>query len=271
MADSVYENSGANDLCGAGTSVSFVNDGQKNLSRTIEELRDEQFVKSQLELAKASAPLASEWRLNKHENGTDVTWQLESEEVPFLKRPKVLLDKIRLSSDCESGLVSLKQLAEAQIPTLHRFDVYRYTVEAFPAIVKDTVVEASKVDSFLEVFFQEADRQIRAAGAEPQELHIAAFKNWNDRTVSISAITPMPGYDGTSDISNVREYTPGKIIKADHFGSLDNIEDTHYFLQSYAEENKIHTTGRVYEIYTFGSHNVSDPNDWVTAVAYSVD
>lgn len=269
VADSTFLFDYSENACGAGASASWTSSLTGKTSLDILESVTNEYVRMSFvsgEFGRAEVELT----LRVNGSGSLVTWKLLGDKVPLFRRPFLVTENSSLEKKFVYGLGLLKSISEDQYERRNDYQAVIRDLPRWPCFVELGEVEPEKIDSFLESAYTKADSIAVVQGVDVNPGRLAVIHKWRLESVSLSAITPILDVSNIKDSSTFQEVEIGKIVKVDHYGSLKDISDAHYFLQNYISENNLVVTGNATEIYTIGSHTEPDTSKWFTTIAYPI-
>lgn len=111
--DPTNTNQYSDNPCGLDAWNSWTGEQTGTGKQVITDVRENEYIKTSLVFSEAPEPQVSEWFFETTNEGTKVTWNYIGTETSFFRSPLNLMGKYFLSSAYESGLASLKKVAEA--------------------------------------------------------------------------------------------------------------------------------------------------------------
>ncbi|MCI5056302.1 MAG: SRPBCC family protein [Flavobacteriales bacterium] len=213
------------------------------------------------------------WTFKKINNGTNVTWAMQS-DIPWYNIPgkifSFLIDGM-VGPTFETGLASIKEICES-IAEKGQLVVEDYDVpeEIWLVTIKDSGAydqrKTTKMELFKELRGYLAGEKIEVAGNP-----IILYNSWADTSKSVLEYgLPVAKSVKVDSKYQVRRIFPGKSLKAIHYGKHENLGATHEFFSEYLDNHHVHVFGTPWEIFDEKSMSESDMAKWVTEVYYPI-
>lgn len=209
------------------------------------------------------------------ESGTYVTWTMRSDMGgnPFSRLMGLFMDKF-VGPDFESGLASLKQLAESAPPAPK--EIFAITEEELAERIYIIVKDSMAWDSIASFYANKTQPLIDAVTKSKLEItgHTSGiYFMWDETTAStVMAIgIPVAGSSAAS-VKGYQTYSmsAGKTLLLKLTGGYSALAAAHEALDKYMSEHNLLQGVPVIEEYVVGPGQEPDSNKWVTNIYYPV-
>ncbi len=214
------------------------------------------------------------WILTKNEDGsTQVSWSFNG-EMGFFQRSFGYLMDAMVGPQFESGLATLKSVAEAKANEKPALKVERDEMTPIQYFgVRDQV---SFDEMSVSDFFKERYEMIgRFLGPDMQNMTgapMAMYYNWDTVTSTTDMIVALPvaSTKAGNDTVMPGEFVGGNVLRVDYYGDYSGTGQAHYLIEEYAKENNIKLGAPAVELYVTDPATEPDTNRWLTQVIYPI-
>jgi effector-binding domain-containing protein len=160
MANTITGNAGS-----VGHKNSWTSKTQGNGEQQIVEIKQDEYIKTELKFADWDGVSIAEMILKPGDNFTKLTWTMKGNEVPFFARGIITIMGVtgELEKDYENGLANLKKVVEAK-PKLATIDYELIDVSEMIFIGKRMKINEKQIDSTL--FANTYSELTKVAGGE---------------------------------------------------------------------------------------------------------
>ncbi len=212
-------------------------------------------------------------RVNGMDDGTEASWGFYgSEKIPL----NILLlfmpmDKM-IGPDFERGMQLLKEVVEAKAAKMAELKIQELTYRSTNIAAIRQQVEMGEMKSFFENSYAAISKAMMENGVEMTGAPLAVFYSWDEEIgiADVAAGIPVNKNVQTGDVQ-MMNVPAGKALAIDYYGPYDETELAHLALSHYMQEHEIMPGELVIEEYLTDPGSVSNPNEWLTRVAYFIE
>lgn len=215
------------------------------------------------------------FKIDKADEGSKVTWSLESEtgNNPIHRYFGLMMDKM-VGPDFESGLANLKQIAESlpKKDTTANASIVDTTVAAQPAycIAEHCSADPGEIGKKLGAFYQEIGAMMKKNNEQMAGPVFAVYNNYSPQGVDVQACVPVAKTGKTSGRVTTMETKAGRAIKMNYWGDYTKMNAAHKAVQDYIAQKHLTISGAPWEVYITDPMNEKDTAKWLTQIYYPV-
>ena len=195
---------------------------------------------------------------------TLVTWRMNL-EYPFLLRVMGVFADSMVGPDFELGLLNLKNVTESLQDPFH---ILMFEKAAFPVYSKKENCATAEIGITLEAAYRDLIAKMTEDEITIFGKPICIYHNYTDTEVELEAALPV------HQITKPNNYTStipsATVIKATYVGAYDKTQAAYDALDAFAAKNELSISDSHYQIFITDPGIVSDPNNWVTEIYYTL-
>lgn len=220
-------------------------------------------------------PSMVSFKIDKADEGTKVTWSLESEtgNNPIHRYFGLMMDKM-VGPDFESGLANLKQIAESmpKKDTTANAGIIDTTVTAQQVycITEHSSVDPGEIGKKLGAAYGEISDMMKKNKEEMAGHPFAIYNNYSPQGVDMQACIPVAKTGKISGRVTAMETKAGRAIKMDYWGNYNKMNAAHNAMQDYISQKHLTRNGAPWEVYVTDPMNEKDTAKWLTQIYYPV-
>jgi effector-binding domain-containing protein len=214
-----------------------------------------------------------QWVFTETEAGTTkVSWAFKGENSFFRRFFGLLLDGM-VGPQFESGLNSLKAVAEAKALAMPKLEVVESTREEMNYYGIRKEIPVSEMNSSV---FSKGYAQIGKYLGEDTENMTGApmglFYTWDMETqkTDMAVALPVSSTKAGNDTVMPGTLAAGRVLMVNHYGPYDGTGKAHSLIEIYAKENGINIGAPAAEIYVTDPGTEPDTAKWLTQIVYPV-
>lgn len=269
--DTTNVNEYSEEECGVGSWYTWKGQQTGEGRQDIVEVRENEYIKCSLVFSMDPTPQASEWFFEATEEGTKVTWTFIGTETPFFSRPMNFVGKYFVEKAYESGLKTLKEVAEANPAEAEAgFDIQTIELPAMNYLLVSGDVKPEDIGLYYAENFGKLMKYATTKGTEVAGHPTGLFFVWTDTLTNMAAAIPVASeVAGTKEIE-FRQYPAGSALLIEHYGNYDDVGPAHYAMEDYSNANGLNLVGYAIEEYVTDPESEPDTSKWLTRIIYPI-
>lgn len=268
--DPTNTNEYSENQCSVGSWYSWKGDQTGEGKQTLEEARENEYLKTSLVFSEAPEPQTSEWYFEETEEGTKVTWNFIGTETDFFSRPANLMGEYFISAAYESGLATLKEVAESNpVEVEAAIDVQEIEIEEAKYLMIVNDVEPMNIAMYFAENFPKIMAYAEENGASMAGMPTGLYFSWTDTLTNMAAAIPVDKEVAGNDEIEYRVIPAGTALRVDHYGKYDETGPAHYAMEEHAKE-KGYTLPVAIETYVTDPESEPDTSKWLTQITYPI-
>lgn len=216
------------------------------------------------------------WKFEGGDDGTTVTYGINSEFTFFTRSFKVIFIDGALASAFEQSLDSLKGFVETMPAEEPAPSIEIAMVDVSP-MAYYSVTDEIAMDDLTSEFFAERYGELGAfLGQDMAEnmtgAPFAIYQKWDEenRMAIVEVAVPCASEKEGGDRVKKNMTHDGKALKSVHMGAYDEAGKVHYGIMEYVKANNIEIIGAPWEVYVTDPSEEPDTSLWITEIYYPV-
>jgi len=256
---------------GTGAVVRWKSETQGNGEQTIVESHAPDMIRTALVFTDWDGTTYSNWKFEEFDdNKTQVTWDLEGSELPFILRPLGFGWNASLEKDYSKGLQNLKEVCEKLPAKNENLRVKIVETKAIPYIGKRITANADEIGpamgrTYREIIDYLSDNNLIVVGKPFSIYHSADAGNF-DVVFALEIekeILPEKGFE-TGVVK------AGHAAMISHFGNYINLPATYHIITNWLDEQNYQRVGNSWEVYVNDPGSEPDSSKWETQVYFPI-
>jgi effector-binding domain-containing protein len=256
---------------GTGAVVRWESTTEGNGEQTIVESHAPNMIRTSLVFTDWDGIVFANWNFEKiDENKTEVIWDLEGSELPFIMRPLGFSWNAELEKDYKNGLQNLKEICE-KLPAINEnLRVRIVETKAIPYIGKRLSVNINEMspamgNAYRSIFGYVSSHDLKVTG-KPFSIYYSTDTVMFDVVVALPIQTKIESAGGFE--TGVLGAGPAAMIS--HFGNYKNLPATYQIINKWMEEQNYQIAGNSWEVYINDPGSEPDSTKWETQVYFPV-
>lgn len=210
------------------------------------------------------------FRLEEIDNGTTVTWRLESDlGINPVSRWIGLFTERMVAPDLESGLMNLDKLVNAN-KLVNGFEITDYEVPARVLLTVRDTARSEMIANKLALMYEKISRFIKKENLSPTGPPITIYHSFSLNTYDFETCIPILSAIPTPEGINCIEMQPQRAVMVKYFGTRNLISNAYSAMQLYLNNNGLYTNGPSWEEYINNPILEADSNARQTNIYYPV-
>jgi len=201
---------------------------------------------------------------------TDVSWDFEGTDLPFLMRGMMLRAKSGMRKSYKKGLNNIAQIAEERVNNLYN----NYTINRISAPERNFVmsrqeVKVTSIQQFYATNLGALFGKVQEAGANMNGMPCGLFFRMDERSGNIDMAAAIPTKEAVS-IADAQSYhlEPKKALQIDYYGDYSEIASAHNAVEEFLRDRGYFQDVPIIEEYVTDPGTEKDPSKWLTKITY---
>lgn len=210
------------------------------------------------------------FRFEEIDNGTTVTWRLESDlgQNPVSRWIGLFTERM-VGPDIESGLMNLDKLINAN-KLVDGFEITDFEAPAKILLTIRDTAQSKMVAKKLPLMYEKISRFIKKEGLSPTGAPLTIYHSFTLNTYDFETCIPILSVVPTPEGINCIEMHPQRVVMVKFFGTRSLITNAYSALQSYLNYNGLYTNGPSWEEYITNPKLEADTMAWQTNIYFPV-
>lgn len=217
-----------------------------------------------------SGKTSGTFHFDESDNGTTVTWRLDSDMGmnPVSRWMGLFIDRM-VGPDLELGLMNLERLVIAN-KTVNGFEIVDFEVPAKVLLsVRDTA-SSEMIAKKIALMYEKISRFIKKEGLSPTGAPLTIYHSFNLNTYDIETCIPILSCIPTPHDISCIEVQPQKAVMIKYFGVRNLISNAYSALQIYLNDNGLYATGPSWEEHITNPTMEADSTAWQTNIYFPI-
>lgn len=255
---------------GVGAKSTWTNAKQGDGTQEIVESIKNERIKTQLKFDGWDGDNFANWTFSPNGDATDVTWNFEGAEVPFLMRGMMLTAKSGMRKSYQAGLENIAKMASKRVNSEYN----GYMINTIDAPEKSYVmsrqeVNTSAIQQFYATNLGSLFGKVQAAGVEMDGMPCGLFFRMDERDGSIDMAAAIPTKSALS-LPDAQSYTieAKNALQIDYYGDYHGTTSAHAAMEEYLRDRGFFQDIPIIEEYVTDPGMEKDPSKWLTRITY---
>lgn len=216
----------------------------------------------------------SNWKFEKADGGTNVTWDFEGGDTPLLMRPMNLMMAGSIKKSFEDGLAAIKEIAEkkASDKIYDGYEVKDIDIEDAHYVMNRQTVSLDQISQFYQQNLGILFGKVMYAGAEMKGMPTGIFFKY-DVEAGVSDMAAAIPVKEAAEIKGADSYTvpAGKALQIDYYGDYSGTEKAHTAMDKYLSDYGLKHKNIILEEYVTDPSQEKDASKWLTRITYMLE
>ena len=242
-------------------------------SQTIIESNDNSSIKMALEFNGWDGESMSNWNFVEKDGKTEVSWDFQGSDTPFLFRPFNLIMKGGLGNSYKEGLKDIKKLVEERYEAgkYRGFEITQQDMDERYFLMKRSIVSFDNIQQFYAQNLGSLFAKVQSSGLEMKGMPCGLYFSYDEISQKTDMAAAIP-INADADVEGVLSHTipAGRAVQLDYLGDYEGLGNAHVAIDEYMKDRALFSNPPVVEEYITDPGQEEDPNKWLTRISYYI-